>query len=241
MLPDAGGRGRGRRDNGLSASSFASVGDVDPRVGEHLLDVLALDGIAAFLQPTIDHDSVTRAVRLPGHPTDRLYVDRYRAADARALVAAVAAPESHPDTDAPDDDAAWQAIIASYHRESTATVPPWPVDEDTEVRPMADQPSADADADVDVDEEEAEADEEEGYVPPPPPPLPRISKQTAGGLLLIAAGLFVLVLGSRVLGLDGDLAFRVGLVSVIAGVGYLIWRMRDDAPDEDRPDDGAVV
>src|SRR5688500_5745807 len=36
-VPTTGGR-RGRRDNGLIASAYESVGDVDPRVGEHLLD-----------------------------------------------------------------------------------------------------------------------------------------------------------------------------------------------------------
>ena len=56
----AGGARRGRRDNGLDASEYAVVGDVDPRVGEHLLDVLAAGGIAAYLQPSADLQ--------PGHP-----------------------------------------------------------------------------------------------------------------------------------------------------------------------------
>src|SRR5919107_1186176 len=50
-VPATGGR-RGRRDNGLIASQYDPIGDVDPRVGEHLLDVLAGDGIAAYLQPS---------------------------------------------------------------------------------------------------------------------------------------------------------------------------------------------
>ena len=33
-------RGRGRRDNGLDAALWSPLRDVDPRVGEHLLDVL---------------------------------------------------------------------------------------------------------------------------------------------------------------------------------------------------------
>ena len=48
----AGGARRGRRDNGLDAADYAVAGDVDPRVGEHLLDVLAAGGIAAYLQPS---------------------------------------------------------------------------------------------------------------------------------------------------------------------------------------------
>ena len=49
---------------------------MDPRVGEHLLDVLAAGGIAAYLQPTADLNPILRATTLPARPTDRLYVDR---------------------------------------------------------------------------------------------------------------------------------------------------------------------
>jgi len=76
----------GRRDNGLVASEYAPVGDVDPRVGEHLLDVLALDGIAAYLRPSTDMNPVTRSSSLPNRPTDRLYVDRAHLATARDYV-----------------------------------------------------------------------------------------------------------------------------------------------------------
>jgi hypothetical protein len=68
-----------------------------------------------------------------------------------------------------------------------------------------------------------------------------VSRQTAGALLTIAAGIFLLVLGSRLLGLDPEVAFRLGILSIVGAVGYLIWRMRDDRSDDDRPDDGAVV
>src|SRR5258705_46094 len=72
----SGGGRRGRRDNGLIAAAYAAAGDVDPRVGEHLLDVLGLRGIAAYLQPAADLHPVTRTTTLPTRPTDRLYVDR---------------------------------------------------------------------------------------------------------------------------------------------------------------------
>ena len=49
-MPSEGGR-RGRRDNGLDAAAFVPLVDVDPRVGEHLLDVLASAGVPAFLEP----------------------------------------------------------------------------------------------------------------------------------------------------------------------------------------------
>ena len=64
----SGWRPSGRRDNGLDAADYAAAGDVDPRVGEHLLDVLAAGGIAAYLQPSADLNPITRTTTLPGPP-----------------------------------------------------------------------------------------------------------------------------------------------------------------------------
>src|SRR5688572_21026660 len=77
---------RGRRDNGLVAADYAVAGDVDPRVGEHLLDVLGLDGIAAYLRPSTDLNPITRSSTLPDRPTDRLYVDRVHLDTAQAYL-----------------------------------------------------------------------------------------------------------------------------------------------------------
>jgi len=85
----------GRRDNGLVAAEYAPAGDVDPRVGEHLLDVLALDGIAAYLRPSTDLHPVTRSTLLPSRPTDRLYVDRAHVATARDYLSRLAADAEH--------------------------------------------------------------------------------------------------------------------------------------------------
>lgn len=79
----AGGSRRGRRDNGLVAAEYAVVGDVDPRIGEHLLDVLGSSGIAAYLQPASDLHPVTRTTTLPSRPTDRLFADREHLGTAR--------------------------------------------------------------------------------------------------------------------------------------------------------------
>lgn len=84
-MPTGGAR-RGRRDNGLVAAEYAVVGDVDPRVGEHLLDVLAAGGIAAYLQPAADLHPVTRTSTLPARPTDRLYADREHLDTARGYL-----------------------------------------------------------------------------------------------------------------------------------------------------------
>jgi hypothetical protein len=127
----------GRRDNGLVAAEYAAAGDVDPRVGEHLLDVLALDGIAAYLRPSTDLHPVTRSTQLPSRPTDRLFVDRAHVATARDYLARLAgeaeqaerAEQSELDQAVATErgvgprgeslsgdevDAAWAEIIAGY-------------------------------------------------------------------------------------------------------------------------------
>ncbi len=94
----SGGARRGRRDNGLQAAVYAVAGDVDPRVGEHLLDLLGLRGIAAYLQPASDLHPVTRTTTLPSRPTDRLYVDRDHLQVARDVLAELG-PDSDPAQD----------------------------------------------------------------------------------------------------------------------------------------------
>lgn len=86
-------RRRGRRDNGLDASDYAAVGDLDPRVGEHLLDLLGARGIAAYLQPSMDVNPVTRDARVPARPVDRLYADRAHLSTARDYLRQLAAEE----------------------------------------------------------------------------------------------------------------------------------------------------
>lgn len=137
----AGGARRGRRDNGLDAAEYAVAADVDPRVGEHLLDVLAGAGIAAYLQPSADLNPVTRTTTVPARPTDRLYVDRAHVATARDLVARLAddgpdAPTGHAD---PDLDAEWNRIIAGFYADS-ATTPSWPAAEDVTDRASGGDP-----------------------------------------------------------------------------------------------------
>jgi len=140
----AGGARRGRRDNGLDAADYAAAGDVDPRVGEHLLDVLAAVGIAAYLQPTADLNPILRATTLPARPTDRLYVDRAHLQTAREQLHKVtggapptqpASAVSGPDgTAQPDIDAEWAKIVAGFHTTVDPTSAPWPAAEGYETK-----------------------------------------------------------------------------------------------------------
>ena len=123
-MPGEGGR-RGRRDNGLDAVAFVPLLDVDPRVGEHLLDVLGSAGVPAYLEPSVDVEPYTRALSLPSPPTDRLWVDRDQRREAREIVDAETPhgtrPQPQPRDDEPshgladlDEERAWQAIVAGF-------------------------------------------------------------------------------------------------------------------------------
>ncbi|MFI7546192.1 DUF308 domain-containing protein [Actinoplanes sp. NPDC049599] len=147
----AGGARRGRRDNGLDAADYAAAGDVDPRVGEHLLDVLAAGGIAAYLQPSADLNPILRATTFPARPTDRLYVDRTHLDTAREHLdkltgglgptPAVAKPEVR--TDQSSVDAEWAKIVAGFHTPTDPTAPPWPASEGVDPTRAPDPPPND--------------------------------------------------------------------------------------------------
>jgi hypothetical protein len=78
----------GRRDNGLHATEWGALVDLDPRLSDSLLDSLAAEGVPAYVEPAHDTDSYTRATTLPKRPLDRLWVDPSQADVARACVAA---------------------------------------------------------------------------------------------------------------------------------------------------------
>jgi hypothetical protein len=104
---------------------------VDPRVGEHLLDVLAAGGIAAYLQPSADLNPVTRTTTVPARPVDRLYVDRSHLTTARDYLTQLADEGgTEPVDDEPDIEAEWARIVAGFHTAPAAGSHPWPAAED---------------------------------------------------------------------------------------------------------------
>ncbi|HEV7654916.1 MAG TPA: hypothetical protein VGP36_09320 [Mycobacteriales bacterium] len=148
-MPGEGSR-RGRRDNGLDAAAFVPLVDVDPRVGEHLLDVLGSAGVPAFLEPSADVEPYTRTLSLPSPPTDRLWVDRDQRQEAREIVDAETPHGTRPEPQSRDDEPshglsdaaeerAWQAIIAGWTAPADRTEQPPATDPDlrpdTEPRP----------------------------------------------------------------------------------------------------------
>ncbi|GAA0478309.1 hypothetical protein Ade02nite_67490 [Paractinoplanes deccanensis] len=264
----AGGARRGRRDNGIDAADYAAAGDVDPRVGEHLLDVLAAGGIAAYLQPTADLNPILRATTLPARPTDRLFVDRAHLETAREHLHKVTggAPPTPPEDPAaePDIEAEWAKIVAGFHTTVDPTAAPWPESEGIEApkepprlgglqsaadfsgvslnRRRTDQPDPGLLDGLDTFGNDLPGDEdedEERYTPPPPPPLPKISKYAVFGVLGVVVG-FVLFLFPRLLPIDRDYVTLIGFAAIVSGAVMLVWRLRSGDDDDDF-DDGAVV
>lgn len=86
-VPLDGADAAGRRANGLPASDWGALVDLDPRLSEGLLDRLAAAGVAAYVEPATAVDTVHRAVTMPPRPLDRLWVDPSCAESAREVVA----------------------------------------------------------------------------------------------------------------------------------------------------------
>jgi len=140
-------------------------------------------------------------------------------------------------SDGPEDvDAAFAEIVADLEREGIGSsvveddVPPVP--------PAPEEPTGWRVPDVTwIDAVEAEEDGH--FVPPEPPPLPRLRAGTLFGILLLAVGVLLLA-GPQLIGLAPRVATPLSLVSLAAGIGWLVLRTRRGPPDSDR-DDGAQI
>ena len=134
-----------RRDNGLTAASYAPLADVDPPLAEHVLEILRDAGVAAYAEPLAGETGPYRDVRPPDRPTTRVYVDRIAGSRAREVVgrmlpglradflADVAARADRRDVAQSEVDAAWAQIVAGFDTTAASgPVPPWPVAEDVD-------------------------------------------------------------------------------------------------------------
>ncbi|HEY6738543.1 MAG TPA: hypothetical protein VI076_06800 [Actinopolymorphaceae bacterium] len=76
------------RDNGLSAASYVALADLDPRVADVLLRLLAERAIAAYVEPHRPGPSLDLEPTSMGELRDRLYVDEAAVREARAVLLA---------------------------------------------------------------------------------------------------------------------------------------------------------
>lgn len=232
-----------RRGNGLLASNFVALADVDPRLGAHLLDLLRLADVPAYLEPSLPDRGRSRS------PRDRLYVAGSMREQALAVVAA-AADEAGGRVIKPDDphehrddllagidtDAEFAALVFGWDDASDAGEADGGAAESELRRVEIELPTPPPELD------ETEHFETEHYEPPPPPPLPRPSPPTVGAMLLILAGILVIARAGW-LGLTSDVGFPLGIILVLSGFGMLVSRLRDGTGDgdSDTDDDGAIV
>lgn len=132
-MPTSPGRG-----NGLPATSWAALADLDPRLADAMLDALREAGVAAYAAPSTGTRGAYLEVRLPDRPTDRLYVDTASAARAREVLTAelprLRAALDEPGEPEPNgvDEDVWAALVASYESTDADPVPRWPVSEDVD-------------------------------------------------------------------------------------------------------------
>lgn len=95
---------------------------------------------------------------------------------------------------------------------------------------------------------DARPDEDDHFVPGEPPPLPRLAAPIAVGLVLLLVGL-VLIIQPAWVGVPQVYGLPLGLVSLAAGLSWLVLRLWPDPADAgppighdpDDPDDGAVL
>ncbi len=161
-------------------------------------------------------------------------------------------------SDGPEDvDAAFAEIVADLEREGVgatlfdddelerelrSTEPTSPV---VQPEPAPDPPGTDVAKPPGWRTPDTEWDpdavaEDEHFVPPEPPPLPRLRAGTVFGIVLLAIGIFLLA-GPSVIGLEPRIATPLALISMAAGIGWLVLRMRQGPPPDSGWDDGAQL
>lgn len=92
----------------------------------------------------------------------------------------------------------------------------------------------------DRDSQDQARNDEDHYVPPEPPPFPVLRASTIAALGLFVLGI-VLLVAPGLFGLESRIGTPLSLVSLCAGVGWLILRMRNTPPPDSGWDDGAQV
>jgi hypothetical protein len=245
-----------RRDNGLTATSYVRLDDVETHLVDELLDRLAQNGVAAYSAPSVGRRGPYGDTVPPLGPSDSVYVDTEQRERARAVT----------DTYLREfqDELAWSDIVAGFDTEpdsSEGGVPRWPVSEDIDLEDIDPEDRTASATTTDtlgttigfeelrantptspvVRRDAAADDPEDHFQPPPPPPLPEIDRVGRFAWAGALGGPAFLVLATLLgLHLDGWVGF-LALVGFMAGFVTLVARMKDRPPGGTGPDDGAVV
>jgi hypothetical protein len=166
-------------------------------------------------------------------------------------------------SDGPEDvDAAFAEIVASLQREGVGVGLVEDVDEErtgdsgARAEPERSEPADGTDRSTPVAATDADPPtgwrtssvewdstpdaDDEHFVPPEPPPLPRLRPGTIFGILLLAIGVLLLA-APGLIGLAPRIGTPLALVSLAAGIGWLVLRMRQGPPPDSGWDDGAQL
>jgi hypothetical protein len=236
-----------RRDNGLSASSYARLDDVETHLVDELLSRLREAGVAAYSAPSSGRQGPYGETVPPAGPSQAVFVDAAHRDRGQEIREGYLREVS--------EELAWSDIVAGFDQDTDDAVPRWPVAEDVSPDEARDDERSRRHGDpggatigFDALRDQVEApprrqldDPEDHYEPPPPPPLPEIDRIgrfawagfIGGPLLLLLAALA----GLRLEGWVGVLAIG----AFMAGFVTLVARMKERPPTDSGPDDGAVV
>ena len=229
------------RANGLTASYYVPLRDVDPRMASELLTTLGAAGIAAYVAPTPGRHGPYFDVTPPEVPSDRLWVDGTKRADAETIIARVTS-----------EDEVFDQLVAMFHTSSPAEAP-WPATEElgtTSRTPtwttrrsitarQAQPPVPEAAPEEPAIPEHVEHYLDEHFVPEPPPPLPKLHGVTILAWSLIGLGILAIIFHTAIPADFAQGSNYLAAGAIIGGFFTLVYRMRDNSHDDDG--DGAVV
>jgi hypothetical protein len=258
------------RSNGLTASTYAPVADLEPQVAQTLLDDLRAEGVAAYTKPV--ESSTVGGFDRPEFRVgvkERLYVDSAASERVRDLIAG-----RDPDLIDDNDDLRWAQLVAGFDRPLGTAVAPWPVDEDVSakelpvvderdvgsrgaenepppipIHPWGSRSSGHVGSDDDdflqssTARADIEADDDDAsrFVPEPPPPLPELPPFKVIAWVGLVGGPLLLVFSAIFSYQLPSWAAGLAVVGFIGGFITLVATMGDDDDDPWSTDNGAVV
>ena len=237
-----------RRDNGLHATAYARVIDVDAPVVDGLLERLRDEDVAAYVAPAPGTRGPYGDTVLPVVPRDSVYVDAAMRDHARAVIDRY--------LEEIREELAWASLVAGFDDPGEDEVPRWPASEDVPTDQERPEPDLAArsgrvlrPAETSIGFEELRDvagdlprdDPEEHFQPPTPPPVPMPDTINRAAWAALLGGPLFLVIATI---FSLDVAGWAGLLALAAFVGgfvTLVARMEDRPPDDLGGDDGAVV
>ncbi len=143
--------------------------------------------------------------------------------------------DDQPDDRSPSDVDPFDAIVSGWRRDGSA--PEWP---DAEAPSVPAPPAPDPVPPAPVAQVRAAPVEDDHFVPPEPPPIPRLGPPAVVGLVLLVLGI-VLVAAPGWLGVSPVHGLPLGLLTLAAGLGWLVLRLWPSPPGPGDGDDGAVL